>query len=311
MRSRTARSVHHAPPNASAGSTPTARRSPARLASVPTTTATTSRTEVRRRRSSTRNGNERHERLRQHRGDERAARATARSPAAAARRTACAFDAPVAFRTAKSRTRSSADRYTIEPMIPAATIQSRTLIEVDGRLAALARMRGDRGDVVVGEHAQAAERTAGRRCMMTALASVLPANARSWAVVQREVHGVDAEVVADCRRCSRRRVREAAHVEAVADAHVEVVVDHDLAVGSCRTALGDLGGAEALARLVAEQVHVVQRTRRRWCRAPTMIGAAARTPSASDTPLVVSALRNFVVVNGPEAPRATAHESRP
>ena len=34
---------HHAPPNASAGSTPTARRSPARLASVPTTMAITAR----------------------------------------------------------------------------------------------------------------------------------------------------------------------------------------------------------------------------------------------------------------------------
>src|SRR4051794_6801821 len=108
---------HHAAPNASAGSAPTARRKPAALDSSPITTATpTSLTDadVVIDRS---NGNP---------GASRWARRTPSAADVAERSTACTarppmserLAAPVALSTAKSRVRSSAEMYTIEPTMP-------------------------------------------------------------------------------------------------------------------------------------------------------------------------------------------------
>ena len=88
------------------------------------------------------------------------------------------FDVPVAFNTAKSRTRSSAVRYTMRAMIPAATIQSKTWMKsIDCLPLSVGRWRSALTSALVST-VRPAKRSRGTPFVITALARGCPANER-------------------------------------------------------------------------------------------------------------------------------------
>ena len=171
-----------------------------------------------------------------------------------------AFDVPVAFSTAKSRTRSSAVRYTIRAMIPAATIQSSTWMKsIDCLPLCVGRWRSALTWSFVST-LNPSRCSRGTPFVITALASGCPANDRFCASFERHEDRVDAEVVPKVADLSDDTLGRAADHDDAADVLVELVVDEDLAAPLRRSTLRDLRCADA-ARHVAEQVHVGERGR--------------------------------------------------
>ncbi len=118
---------HQAPANARAGSVVSARRAPIRLASSPTRMAMPNSCTNDAVSSSAGKGKP-SPTTRATPTESMAATIERKSDWSASPPTMTRFADPVALSTAKSRVRSSALRYTMEPMIPIATIQSRTLM---------------------------------------------------------------------------------------------------------------------------------------------------------------------------------------
>src|SRR5215204_5713591 len=300
--------VHHGPPKASAGCTPTARRSPAALATSPTSTATPSSRGNADGGISTVNGNP---------GASSRAIPTASTAAAAESSTACRASparserlaAPVALRTANSRCRSSADRYTIEPMIPAATSHSRALMNAIDWVP-LARGRSRSAWAWASDSTWSPEGALrGTPWVMMVMASGWPLNPSAWASwMAAKTVGVPKYQVTRSAKPTTSSSRPPSSTRSPKPS--PSAVSATTSPGPLTARPSASGGAPSPPGRAP--ITFTSRTEgRRSVECKITSGSARRTPGVATTRSVSAAGIGVEVVKGPDAPPATSQASAP
>src|SRR5829696_6520778 len=300
--------VHHGPPKASAGWTPTARRSPAALATSPTSTATPSSRGNADGGISTVNGNP---------GASSRAIPTASTAAAAESSTACRASpasserlaAPVALRTANSRCRSSADRYTIEPMIPAATSHSRALMNAIDWVP-LAKGRSRSAWAWASDSTWSPEGAPrGTPWVMIVMASGWPLNPSAWASwMAAKTVGVPKYQVTRSAKPTTWSSRPPSSTWS--PGRSPSAVSATTSPGPLTARPSASGGAPSPpGRAPITFTSRTEGRRRVECKITS--GSARRTPGVAATRSVSAAGIGVEVVKGPDAPPATNQASAP